>query len=141
MNGTIGRTGADMPEPAEAIEAAAPTTVYYNSACPVCDAGVCAMRDSLPAANVEWIDVHARPEVLEPLGLRLEDVRERLHLVDPSGATRIGADALAGVLSLSPAWRWLARPLQWPGLRTLAARSYNRFARLLYRWNRARGHW
>lgn len=117
--------------------------VYYNSACPVCDAGVCAMRDRLPDNSVEWVDVHARPEVLTPLGLHLEDVRERLHLVDASGTQRIGADAIAGVLalSLSPRWRWLAGPMQWPGLRAVGAWLYNTFARQLYRWNRARGHW
>lgn len=125
----------------EHTEATIPTVVYYNSACPVCDAGVCAMRERTPAAAVKWIDVHAHPEVLQPLGLQLEDVRERLHLVDGSGATRIGADAIAGVLALSPRWRWLARPLQWPGLRTLGAWIYDRFAHRLYRWNRARGHW
>ena len=115
--------------------------VYYNSACPVCDAGVCAMRDRLPDDSVEWVDVHARPEVLAPLGLRLEDVRERLHLVDASGTQRIGADAIAGVLALSPRWRWLAGPMQWPGLRAIGAWLYNTFARQLYRWNRSRGHW
>lgn len=117
------------------------TVVYYNSACPVCDAGVCAMRERLPGDSVEWIDVHARPEVLAPLGLQLEDVRERLHLVDTSGDTRIGADAIAGVLALSPRWRWLAGPMQWPGLRTFSTWLYNAFARQLYRWNRSRGHW
>lgn len=115
--------------------------VYYNSACPVCDAGVCAIRDRLPGDSVEWIDVHARPEVLTPLGLQLEDVRERLHLVDASGAKRIGIDAIAGVLTLSPRWRWFARPMQWPGLRAISAWLYNTFARQLYRWNRSRSHW
>jgi predicted DCC family thiol-disulfide oxidoreductase YuxK len=135
----MARTGADD---MQAPTAPPPrTVVYYNSACPVCDAGVCAMREKTPDASVEWIDVHTRPEVLEPLGLQLEDVRERLHLVDTSGTTRIGADAIAGVLALAPRWRWLARPLQWPGLRTLGAWLYNLFAHQLYRWNRSRGHW
>ena len=115
--------------------------VYYNSACPVCNSGVCAMRDRLPDNSVEWVDVHAQPEVLAPLGLQLEDVRERLHLVDASGGTRIGADAIAGVLALSPRWRWLAGPMQWPGLRAIGTWLYNTFARQLYRWNRSRGHW
>lgn len=115
--------------------------VYYNSACPVCDAGVCAMRERLPADSVEWVDIHARPEVLKPLGLQLEDVRERLHLVDASGAQRVGADAIAGVLALSPRWRWLAGPMQWSGLRAISTWFYDTFARQLYRWNRSRGHW
>ena len=128
-----------MPEPT--ASKSPPAVVYYNSACPVCDAGVCAMRERMPEGRVEWVDVHRRPEVLDALGLQLEDVRERLHLVDASGTTRIGADAIADVLTLSPRWRWLGKPMQWPGVRTLGAWLYNAFARQLYRWNRARGHW
>ncbi|PLC03761.1 DUF393 domain-containing protein [Variovorax sp. RO1] len=139
MNGRIGTTGADMQEPSALSPPRA--IVYYNSACPVCDAGVCAMRDRLSGDSVEWVDVHARPEVLTPLGLQLEDVRERLHLVDASGTQRVGADAIAGVLALSPRWQWLAGPMRWPGLRAVGAWLYNTFARQLYRWNRSRGHW
>lgn len=116
-------------------------TVYYNSACPVCDAGVCAMRDRLPAGSVEWIDVHSNPEVLAPLGLKLEDVRERLHMLDADGHMRIGSDVLADTWAGVPRWGWLAAPLRWRWLRPVAQHSYNWFARHLYRWNRRHGHW
>ena len=37
------------------------TKVYYNSACPVCDAGIAYQRRKLgdSQAEIEWIDVHA----------------------------------------------------------------------------------
>jgi predicted DCC family thiol-disulfide oxidoreductase YuxK len=118
-----------------------PHVVYYNSACPVCDAGVCAMRSRISGQDVEWVDVHRNPERLAQLGLNLEDVRERLHLIDPSGRLQVGATALLTTWSLQSQWGWLLGPLNLPGLRTLTSWVYNAFARELYRWNRRRGHW
>ncbi|MDH0865082.1 DUF393 domain-containing protein [Mitsuaria sp. GD03876] len=125
-----------------AAETAAPHhTVYYNSACPVCDAGVCAMKARIAEDDVEWVDVHRHPERLAALGLELEDVRERLHLVDTKGQLQIGADALLTTWSLQPRWGWLLKPLGLPGLRRLTSWAYIAFARLLYRWNRRQGRW
>ncbi len=81
-----------------------PHTVYYNSACPVCDAGVCAMRTRIAEGEVEWVDVRRNPERLDALGLDLEDVRERLHLVDAAGRLQIGAPALLTTWSLQRHW-------------------------------------
>nr|WP_297526170.1 DUF393 domain-containing protein [uncultured Roseateles sp.] len=116
-------------------------TVYYNSACPVCDAGVCAMRERIDEHGVEWVDVHRHPERLTPLGLDLESVRERLHLVDADGRLQIGAPALLTTWSLQRRWGGLLRPLGLPGLRTLTSWAYIAFARLLYLWNRRQRHW
>lgn len=118
-----------------------PHVVYYNSACPVCDAGVCAMRDRIAEQDVEWVDVHRNPERLTPLGLDLEDVRERLHVVGPSGQLQVGAPALLTTWSLQPRWGWLLKPLGWPGIRRVTSWAYVVFARQLYRWNRRQGHW
>jgi predicted DCC family thiol-disulfide oxidoreductase YuxK len=115
-------------------------TIYYNSACPVCDAGVCAMKSRTSGENAEWIDVHQAPELLTPLGLKLEDVRERLHMVDTDGRVQVGAPAIAAAWSLQSRWGWLAKPMSWYGLRTLSEWAYDRFARQLYRWNRRQGN-
>lgn len=118
------------------------TTVYYNSACPVCNAGICAMQERLAGdEGVEWVDVHRNPEVLHALGLGLEDVRERLHVADREGRMRVGADAVAGALQRVPRWRAFAVPLRWWGVRHITHLVYNAFARQLYRWNRSKGHW
>ncbi len=115
-------------------------TVYYNGACPVCEAGVDRQRGRMAAcAGVEWVDVHADPQALEPLGLALEDVRERLHVRDGEGRLHVGADALAALWSLSPRQRWLAALVRRGG--GLARWAYDRFARGLYRWNLRRGRW
>ncbi|MEY4561907.1 MAG: hypothetical protein RLZZ618_1184 [Pseudomonadota bacterium] len=116
-------------------------TVYYNSACPVCNAGVCSMRERLADDAMHWVDVHEHPEVLEPLGLELEDVRERLHVVGRDGAMVQGFDALVEAWSHLPRWGWTATPLRWRAVRPLGRLLYNAFARQLFRWNRRRGHW
>ena len=41
--------------------------VYYNSACPVCDAGIKDQRRRMEACgvkDVEWIDVHTHPDAV-----------------------------------------------------------------------------
>ena len=113
--------------------------VYFNSACPVCDAGVRYQRGQPQSCQIEWIDVHQQPEALTPSGLDLESVRERLHVRDAEGRMHIGVDAFAQLWSHTPrqAWlAWLVRRDRW-----LSRPFYNWFARRLYRWNLRRHHW
>jgi len=115
--------------------------VYYNSACPVCDAGIRVQRSRMAKDAVEWIDVRRNPDAVAALGKGLEDVRERLHVTDSAGRTWVGADAVSQLMLATPGQRLLGRVGRWPVVRTLARVGYNGFARLLYRWNRRRGHW
>lgn len=120
------------------------TRVYYNSACPVCKAGVERQQCTLGAegvADVEWLDVHQRPELAAELGIELEALRERLHVQPADGEIRVGSDAFASLFALSRRQRWLGRVMNVPGVRWLVQRLYNLFAHALYRWNRAKGHW
>ncbi|MBE7368043.1 thiol-disulfide oxidoreductase DCC family protein [Ramlibacter pallidus] len=117
------------------------TTVYYNSACPVCDAGIRSERGRLQGCDIRWVDVHQQPDAVQPLGAGLEDVRKRLHVVDAQGGLHVGSDALAELMAQSPRRRPLARLLRAPGVRQLVAAGYDLFAAVLYRWNRRRGHW
>jgi predicted DCC family thiol-disulfide oxidoreductase YuxK len=112
-------------------------TVYYNSACPVCDAGICHLRARM-AAGVDWVDVHTQPEVAAQLGIELEAIRERLHVRDAQGLMQVGDLALAQLASRSHSqfWAQLIRRFHF-----LSGPLYQLFARLLYRWNRRRGHW
>lgn len=115
------------------------TTVYYNSACPVCDAGIRAQRGRMEGCAVRWVDVHTDPELAAETGAGIEDIRERLHVRDANGELHIGDRALAALWAQTPGQRWLAwlaRRLSW-----LGGPAYKLFARALYRWNRRRGHW
>lgn len=118
--------------------------VYYNSACPVCKAGIEDQQGRMTAqgiTDIEWLDVHARPELAKEVGADLESVRERLHVKSVGGSIRVGADAITTLFEQTRGQKWLARLLKLPVIRWAAARAYNGFARLLYRWNRAKGHW
>jgi predicted DCC family thiol-disulfide oxidoreductase YuxK len=119
------------------------TKVYYNSACPVCDAGIRYQRARLgdQADDVDWIDVHARNEAAAEAGADLEVVRERLHVVDDRGEVHVGSEAFAELWSRTPGQRWLAWLVRVPVARSLARWLYNGFARLLYRWNRRKDRW
>lgn len=120
------------------------TKVYYNSACPVCNAGIKDQRQRMEACgikDVEWIDVHTHPEAVEEVGAPLEQVRERLHVKAEDGGLDVGADAFTRLWGQTPGQRWLATLLRFPVIRQITHLVYNAFARLLYRWNRAKGHW
>ncbi len=121
----------------------AKTKVYFNSACPVCDAGIKQQRRKLNGcgAEVEWIDVHSDNEAVRQIGADLEFVRERLHVVDEAGATQVGAEAFSSLWRLTPGQRHLAQVSDLPIVRDLFRWSYNGFAAVLYRWNRLRGRW
>ena len=49
-------------------------SVYYNSACPVCNAGIGAQRRRMQSCDVdvEWIDIHRNPERLTAIGASRE---------------------------------------------------------------------
>lgn len=117
------------------------TTVYYNSACPVCRAGVEWEQGRASSCEIEWIDVHHAPDAVADVGAGLEDVRERLHVRDAEGRVLVGADAVAFVMGTRPTQRWLARLSALPGVRSVMRWAYDPFASVLYRWNRGRGRW
>lgn len=116
-----------------------PTIVYYNSACPVCDAGICYQRKQMQGQAVQFVDVHTQPDIAQELGIALELLRERLHVRDAGGQMQVGADAFALLMAQTRGQRqlaWLAHRLRW-----LTVPLYKLAARLLYRWNRRRGSW
>ena len=88
-----------------AEDGSVPTKVYYNSACPVCNAGIKDQRKRMEACGVrdiEWIDVHTHPEAAEEVGSPLEQVRERLHVKAADGRLDVGADAFTRLWSRTP---------------------------------------
>ena len=119
------------------------TKVYYNSACPVCDAGIKHQQRKLHGcdAEVEWIDVHSHNEAARQIDADLEFVRERLHVVDEAGTTQVGSKAFSALWKLTPGQRRLAQASDLPIVRDLFRWSYNGFAAVLYRWNRLKGRW
>ena len=121
----------------------AKTKVYYNSACPVCNAGIQYQQRRLgeQSEDVEWIDVHKDNAAACDVNPDLELVRERLHVVDEEGGLHVGAEAFAALWSKTPGQAAWARIVRTPGIRPLSRWLYNGFAALLYRWNRINRRW
>jgi predicted DCC family thiol-disulfide oxidoreductase YuxK len=119
--------------------------VWYNTRCPVCNAGIDRQRNKLIAAveagAIEFRDINLEPQALAGHSASLEDVRRRLHATDEGGRLIVGADVAIAVWRATPGEGWLAALLGNPVTRPVTRLVYDRFADLLYAWNRRKGHW
>lgn len=118
-----------------------PLKVFYNSACPVCNAGITMQKREMAECEVDWKDIHTDTQAVCAINQEQEFVRERLHVQDESGQVHVGWEAFIALWSHSPKEQWKAQLGALPGIRTLCNLGYNLFANLLYRWNRWRKHW
>ena len=124
----------------------APTlTVWYNTICPVCRAGIDRQRSKLAATveagRIAFRDINLEPDALAGHGASLADVRRRLHAVDAEGRLVVGADVAIAVWRLTPGESWLAGLLGKRVMLPVTRFAYDRFADLLYAWNRRKGRW
>ena len=119
--------------------------VWYNTRCPVCDAGIDRQRNKLIAlvesGAVEFRDINLEPQALASHGASLEDVRRRLHATDGGGRVIVGADVLLALWHCTPGERWLAALLGNSVARPVTRFAYDRFADALYAWNRRKRRW
>src|SRR5271154_2421572 len=115
-------------------------TVWYNTKCPVCNAGINRQQSRLERAArsgaIEFNDINLAPDALARFGVRINDVRRRLHAVDADGRLYVGLDAAIAIWGRTPEDGRLARIVALPVIRQLASYGYDRFADLLYAWNR-----
>jgi predicted DCC family thiol-disulfide oxidoreductase YuxK len=120
-------------------------TVWYNTRCPVCNAGIGWQRNRLVRAArsgaIEFRDINLEPEALASFGAGVEEVRRRLYAIDADGRLYVGADCAIAIWLRTPGDAWLGRALGLPVIRHLTRFGYDRFADLLYAWNRRKGHW
>ena len=71
----------------------------------------------------------------------VEDVRRRLHAVDSEGQLHVGADCAIAIWRATPGDGLLGWLLGLAIIHQIAGVAYDRFADLLYAWNRWKGHW
>jgi predicted DCC family thiol-disulfide oxidoreductase YuxK len=120
-------------------------TVWYNTKCPVCNAGIDWQRSRLVRAArsgaIEFRDINLEPDALSRFGASLDDVRRRLHGVDSDGRLYVGADCAIAIWPRTPGDAWLGRLAGLPVMRQLARAGYDRFADVPFAWNRWRNHW
>ena len=119
--------------------------VWYNTRCPVCRTGIGRQQRRLRKAAregaIEFHDINLAPEALAHYGASLEDVRKRLHGVDANGRVYVGGDCAIEMWRRTPGDGWMAALFGLPALRPITRFGYDRFADLLYAWNRRKGHW
>jgi predicted DCC family thiol-disulfide oxidoreductase YuxK len=120
-------------------------TVWYNTKCPVCNGGIVWQKSRLVRAArscaIEFRDINLEPDALARFGASVEDVRRRLHGLDADGRLYVGIDCAIAIWLRTPGDAWIGRLLGLPGLRQVARLGYDRFADLLYAWNRRKRHW
>ena len=120
-------------------------TVWYNTRYPVCDAGINRQRHQLlatvKAGAIEFRDINLEPDALVAYSASLNDVRRRLHATDDSARLLVGADVAIAVWRLTPGEGWLASLFGNPVVRPITRFAYDRFADLLYAWNRRKRRW
>jgi predicted DCC family thiol-disulfide oxidoreductase YuxK len=119
--------------------------VWYNTKCPVCDAGIDWQRSRLVRAAREgaiaFRDINLEPEALARFGASVNDVRRRLHATDAEDRLFVGIDCAIEIWRRTPGDGWLARLFGAPVVHGIARVGYDRFADLLYFWNRRRKRW
>ncbi len=116
-------------------------TVYYNGACPICGAEVRHYRQlaARDGAALDWIDISRDGDALRPYGIDAAGAERRLYAVLDDGRLLAGVDAFQALWRRLPRYRWLARLVGIPGLRTIATIVYERvLAPLLVSLNRWR---
>lgn len=122
-----------------------PFTVWYNTRCPVCDAGISRQKrrliEAVKSGAIAFSDINLEPDALARFGAGIEDVRRRLHAVDEAGRLVTGADVAIEIWRRTPGEAWLAALLGNRAVLPLTRFGYDRFADLLYAWNRRKGHW
>ena len=120
-------------------------TVWYNTKCPVCDAGIDWQRNKLVAAvragKISFHDINEQPEALAAHGASLDDIRRRLHASDESGRLIVGADVMIAIWRATPGEGWLASLFGNRVMLPVTRFAYDRFADLLFAWNRRNGRW
>lgn len=123
--------------------------VYYNTKCPVCDAGIDYQSNKLiglvKAGKIEFRDINLEPDALAKFNIDAEEIRKKLHAVDENGTLLIGADVALALWAITPSkFDWQKRLAAFGGnivLLPVTRLFYNCLAVLLYRWNKSKNHW
>jgi predicted DCC family thiol-disulfide oxidoreductase YuxK len=120
-------------------------TVWYNTRCPVCDAGIDWQRNRLlqavRAGTLEFRDINEQPDALARYGASLDDIRRRLHATEEAGRLIVGADVAVALWRITPGQGWLATLLGNRLTLPITRFVYDRFADILFAWNRRKGRW
>lgn len=112
--------------------------LFFDGGCPLCLREISHYQKIDQEQCIEWIDIHADPEILAAYGIDWATAMQRIHLIDKLGQLQTGARAFVSLWSALPYYRWLSRLCRIPGLVPLMDFGYTHFAR--WRWARRAGN-
>src|SRR4030088_3362110 len=119
--------------------------VWYNTRCPVCDAGIDWQRNKLLSAvragDISFSDINEQPDALAGFGVSLDDIRRRLHATDETGRLIVGADVAIAMWKVTPGEGWLASLFGNPGMLPGTRFVYDRFADVVVARDKPKGAW
>ena len=115
---------------------AAPLTVLYDGACPLCRREMDVYRGLQARTPVCFADL-SDPTLVLPGGITRQQLLARFHVRASDGRWLSGAQAFLALWAALPGWRWLARAGRLPG----AAWAMERLYRLFLRWRPALQRW
>jgi len=101
-------------------------TIYYDGACPLCEAEMALYSRQDRAGVLRLIDVAASATVL-PADLSRQAALARFHVRRPDGTLESGAAAFALLWRSLPAWRSVGRLAQRPSAHWVLEAAYRLF--------------
>ena len=93
------------------------------------------------AGRLAFKDINEEPEALAHYGADVDDVRRRLHATDEAGRLIVGADVAVALWRLTSGQGSLAALFGNRVMLPLTRVVYDRFADLLFAWNKRNGRW
>jgi len=121
-----------------------PLIVYYNTLCPVCNAGINRyqreMIDLIKSGDLEYRDINLEPDRFSERNISVNDVRKRLHALEDE-TLLVGADVAIAIWKRMPSRQILGTLLGLPIARNFTRLGYNLLAEILFFWNRRKGRW
>ena len=120
-------------------------TIFYNTRCPVCDAGISYQRQKLlllvKQGIVVFEDINSRPDALSSFNVSIEDIRRRLYAISEGGDLVVGVDVAIALWRMTSGQKWLANLFGNLIFLPISRFCYDHFADLLYAWNKWMKHW
>ncbi len=91
-------------------------TVFYDGACPLCNAEIGLYRGCAGAERVEFVDVSIAAAGAVAPGLDKAAALERFYVRGADGTIASGAAGFGRLWLALPGWRWIGRIVLLPGI-------------------------
>lgn len=103
--------------------------VLYDGSCPLCSREIAHYQRRAGAEEIVWIDASTNPEELNSLGISQQQAMQVFHVRDSHLEWQRGASAFLVIWSHLPAYRWLAKLINFLRLTPVLDWGYRYFLR------------